>query len=108
MRAGKRKFVRSNTGGTSIYLLSNHHPSKQLEPYIVHFPKGSDSTEIMTSNYPCQEFCYVLKGEIEIKKDKKKYSLSKGDSFFFHSSEYHLFKNSGKDDAELIWVVKLN
>ncbi|MBN2790387.1 MAG: helix-turn-helix transcriptional regulator [Candidatus Delongbacteria bacterium] len=108
MRLNNRKFVRQNDNGTSLFLLSNHDPLKQMEPYLVHFEQGSDSSEIMTSNYPCQEFCYILKGNIEVKRDKKKILLHEGDSFYFNSHEKHIFKNIDKTETELIWVVKLN
>lgn len=107
MRVNERKFVRQNESGTKLYLLSNHDHSKQMEPYYIHFEKGSDSAEIMTSNYPCQEFCFVISGSFEIVAGKRKYHLNKGDSFYFNSTQTHLFKNTGDDPAQLIWVVKL-
>lgn len=107
LRSKNRRFVRKNDSGTSLYLLSNHDHLKQMEPYIVIFEKDADSKEIMTSNTPCQEFCFVLSGEIEVSTSEKKYLLHKGDSFYFNSSLPHLFKNVNDGISQLIWVVKL-
>jgi len=108
VREDKRKIVKHNDKGTSSYLLSNYDPAKQMEPYVIIFKKHSDSKEIMTSNYPSQEFCFVLEGIFEVSVDKKKYTLNKGDSFYFNSNLPHIFINISDEDASLIWVVKLN
>ena len=61
LKSDERRFVKANENGTNLYLLSYHDPSKQIEPYIIRFKNKSDSSGIMTSNYPGQEFCFVLK-----------------------------------------------
>ncbi len=108
VQSEKRKLAKKNGSGTSSYLLSNYDPAKQMEPYIVHFKKGSDSTEIMTSNFPCQEFCFVLQGSFEVVSNKKQYILNEGDAFYFRSNKPHIFTNVHDGDSELIWVVKLH
>jgi len=107
MRSMNRKFVRKNDSNTTLYLLSNHDPIKRMEPYLVHFEPGGDSENIITSSYPCQEFCFVLKGEIDVKRGKNRYSLGEGDSFYFNSNEKHFFKNPGGKETELLWIVRL-
>ncbi len=108
LRVAGRKFVRQNEKGASLYLLSNHDPQKQMEPYFINFEKGADSKDIMTSNYPSQEFCYVLSGAFEVTASEKKYQLHKGDGFYFNSIQPHLFRNVNDGVSQLIWVVKLN
>lgn len=108
VRASKRKIFKHNDNGTSSYLLSNYDLNKQMEPYIIHFKRNSDSTDIMTSSYPSQEFCFVIEGIFEIHVNKNKYLLNKGDSFYFNSNQLHTFVNISDKDAQLLWVVKLN
>jgi len=108
VKADERKIFKHNDKGTSSYLLSNYDLNKQMEPYIIHFKKKSDSTDIMTSNYPSQEFCFVVDGSFEVHVNKKKYILNKGDSFYFNSNQLHTFINISENDAQLLWVVKLN
>ena len=85
--------------------MSYHFPSKQIEPYLIKFDKDADSKGLMTSKFPGQEFCFVLKGKFEATINRKKHLLEQGDSFYFDSGNTHLFKNISNEDAELIWVV---
>lgn len=105
MKRDDRRFAKSNTKGTSSYLLSYHFPSKQIEPYLIKFEKGADSKNIMTSRFPGQEFCFIQKGRFEAHFNRKKFILEEGDGFYFDSSKSHLFKNIFDGEAELLWVV---
>jgi len=108
LKNNERRFAKKNSNGTSSYLLSYHFPSKQIEPYLIKFSKNSDSKDIMTSNFPGQEFCFILKGKFEIAFEDKKYKLNEGDGFYFNSNEYHLFKNISNKEAEIIWIITPN
>jgi len=108
LKFSERRFAKKNTNGTSSYLLSYHFPSKQIEPYLIIFNKNSDSKEIMTSSFPGQEFCFVLKGSFEVIIEEHKYNLSQGDGFYFNSNKFHLFKNISGEKAEILWVITPN
>lgn len=108
LKPNERRFVKKNTSGTSLHMLSYHDPSKQIEPYIIQFNKTSDSEGVMTTNFPGQEFCFVLKGSFEAIINEKHYSLSEGDGFYFNSSRKHLFKNIGPGKAEILWIITPN
>ena len=108
LRSGERRFAKKNTNGTSSYLLSYHFPSKQIEPYLIQFGKDSNSKGIMTSNFPGQEFCFVLKGIFEVTIEENSYNLKEGDGFYFNSNKSHLFKNISDDNAELLWIITPN
>jgi transcriptional regulator with XRE-family HTH domain len=105
LKVVERRFAKSNNKGTSSYLLSNHFPSKQIEPYLLRFEKSADSKGVMTSKFPGQEFCFVLKGNFEATVARKKHLLDEGDSFYFDSIKPHVFKNISEGNAELIWVI---
>ncbi|RLD29724.1 MAG: hypothetical protein DRI75_02295 [Bacteroidetes bacterium] len=108
LKPEERRFVKKNKTGTSLHLLSYHDPSKQIEPYIIAFNKDSNSKGIMTSNFPGQEFCYVLKGKFKAIVDKHQYELNDGDGFYFNSKQSHLFKNISGIDAEMLWIITPN
>ena len=108
LKFNQRRFAKKNTKGTSSYLLSYHFPSKQIEPYLIQFNKNSDSKGIMTSNFPGQEFCFVLKGSFEVTIEENRYSLNEGDGFYFNSNKSHLFKNISDDKAEILWIITPN
>ena len=105
LKVDERRFVKENKDGTSLHLLSYHDPSKQIEPYIIQFNKDSDSDGIMTSNFPGQEFCYVIKGCFRATVNEQQYRLTNGDGFYFHSKQSHLFKNISGKKAELLWII---
>lgn len=99
-----RKFVRANSTGAKLFLLSHHDPYKQMDTYSVEFEPGSDAEDIMDC-HPGQEFIYLVRGNVRILLDEKPYDLFKGDSFYFNSSEPHVIVNMGADTSEIIWVV---
>ncbi len=105
LKVNDRKFFKQNEKGTSLFLLSHHDPFKQIEPFVINFEKKTDSSEIMTSNYPGQEFCFVLKGSFDVILNKEKFIINEGDSFYFNSNHSHLFTNTSNKSAQLLWVV---
>ena len=105
LKSSERRFVKENKNGTSLFLLSRHDPAKRIEPYIIQFIKNSDSDDIMTSNYPGQEFCFILKGRFEAVVNEKEYHLNEGDGFYFNSKRPHYFKNVSGKDAEILWII---
>lgn len=98
------KFVKVNSGGTSLFLLSQHESGKQMEPYIIKFVENSDSSDIMNS-HPGQEFVHVLEGKLMITLDKTHYILEKGDNFYFNSNIPHSLKNIQSSSAKVLWVI---
>jgi transcriptional regulator with XRE-family HTH domain len=105
LKVAERRLAKSNKKGTSSHLLSYHFPSKQIEPYLLRFEENADSKGVMTSKFPGQEFCFVLKGKFEATVNRKKHILEEGDSFYFDSIKPHLFKNISEGEAEFIWVI---
>ena len=85
----REEKTKKNKNGTSSHLLSYHDSSKQIEPYIIKFNKNSDSEGIMTSNFPGQEFCFVLKGSFKVVFNKQQYRLNEGDGFYFFIKGQH-------------------
>ncbi len=108
LKPGERRFVKKNSNGTSLHMLSYHDSSKQIEPYIIQFNKNSDSEGIMTSNFPGQEFCFVLKGSFKAMVNEQHYNLNDGDGFYFNSKQPHLFKNTSGKEAEILWIITPN
>jgi len=105
LKVKERKFVKENDNGTRMYLLSHHDPVKHMDPFFINFSINSDSTNIMTTTHPAQEFCYVIKGHFKVILNTKEYELKEGDSFYFNSNQYHLFTNISSGNSELLWIV---
>lgn len=104
VKFSEKSFVVKNDSGTSLYLLSNHGNGKQMETFLMEFQEGSDSEDIM-KNHPGQEFCFVIKGQIEITVDDNTYLLDKNDSFYFNSARYHKARNIANGKSEIIWII---
>lgn len=107
LKVKDRRFVKKNKTGTRLYLLSHHDPLKQMDTFLLNFSRNSDSSEIMTTANPRQEFCFVIKGHFKAILNTTEYELKEGDSFYFNSSQYYLFQNIGNESAELLWVVNM-
>ena len=104
VKAGDIKFVKVNSSGTTLFLLSHHENSKQMEPYIIKFIENSDSSDIMHT-HPGQEFIHVLEGKLMITLDNSQYILEKGDNFYFNSTIAHALKNISNSSAKVLWVI---
>lgn len=105
LTVNERRYVKKNKTGTKSYLLSHHDPQKQMDPFLLHFEKKSDTSEIMTPKNPRQEFLFVLKGKFQVSLNNQSYELNEGDSFYFISNQEHLFTNTNNGPSELLWVV---
>jgi transcriptional regulator with XRE-family HTH domain len=108
LKSGDRKYVKKNKTGASLYLLSHHDPSKHMDPFLICFDQDADSSDIMTTRHPRQEFCYVLKGHFKVQLNDKTFELKEADSFYFNSNQNHRFKNISHQEAQLLWVVNHN
>ena len=108
VKKSEQKFVKKNKTGTKSYLLSHHDSRKMMDPFLLKFKQKADSSEIMTTNTPGQEFCYVLKGKFEVVIGASKYEIKEGDSFYITSNQNHLFTNANDGESHLIWVVNQN
>lgn len=104
IKADEIKFVKSNQSDTRLFLLSYHDNAKQMEPYLIKFPPTSDSTDIMTE-HSGQGFIFVLEGKLLFTLNDADYIIEKGDSFYFNSNIRHYLKNTGKSEAQILWVV---
>lgn len=98
------KYVKTNNTDTMLFLLSHHDNGKQMEPYMIKFPSGSDSSDIMTE-HSGQGFVFVIEGKLLATLNNVPYNLAKGDSFYFNSNVGHHLKNVGKSEARILWVI---
>ena len=95
----KRRLLSSN-GGVRMEELA--WGNIVMEPHIFHVAPGKGSLEFYT--HQGQEFLYLIKGQLAITLDDKKYKLVPGDSFYFESSIRHCWLNPGKSESVVLWV----
>ncbi len=74
-----------------------------LEGGVFTAKAGGESGPEMNA-HPGEEIILCLKGTVEVFTPCQKYHLSAGDALHFKSDIPHRWKNSGKTEAQLIWV----
>ncbi len=89
-------------GGFTDQLLTPRS-NRQLEMLYCRIAPGSSSEESYT--HEGAEAGLLLKGELELWVGNRHFHLEEGDSFSFSSQEPHRYRNPGKQETEVIWVI---
>lgn len=55
-------------------------------------------------HHPGEEFGLILQGIMDLTIQGVQHRLSVGDSFYFPSTQSHSFRNTGQEDAVVVWV----
>ncbi|HET7205778.1 MAG TPA: cupin domain-containing protein [Terriglobales bacterium] len=95
----KRKVLQAGRG-VRMELLA--WGSTVMEPHL--FRIGPDAGSGESYTHDGEEFLYVLKGELQIGLDGRKYHLQEGDSFYFESATPHYWKNPGRKETWVLWI----
>jgi transcriptional regulator with XRE-family HTH domain len=75
----------------------------EMEPILLTLaPKGK--SQEMISHFG-EEFGYVLKGNVTLVRDNKKYKLKAKDTFYMNGRTSHYLYNHGNSEALVIWVT---
>ncbi len=84
-------------------LLTTNIRNKQMQPLykIVKPGAGSDGTY----RHNGEEMGFILEGTLELTVDDQVYDLKPGDSFYFKSSRQHGYRNKGKTETRLLWII---
>jgi DNA-binding transcriptional MerR regulator/quercetin dioxygenase-like cupin family protein len=100
VRRRNRKQI-SNEPGVLIELLSSG--ATIMEPHLFRLAPGATSGGAY--HHQGEEFIFVLQGCCDFWLDKTEhYKLHKGDSLYFSSSQAHRWKNTGHEEAVLVWI----
>ncbi len=73
-----------------------------MEPHLFRIAPGRSSGDAYT--HEGEEFLFVLRGELEISLEGRRYRLQAGDSLYFDSTTPHRWVNPGKRNAEILWI----
>lgn len=102
VRQSARPKIRFESG-IADYLLTTHAVS-QLEFIWSTFAPGATSGS-EPYQHEGEECGLVLRGRFELTIDNTVYLLEEGDSFSFSSKLPHSYKNTGKEEAVVMWCV---
>jgi transcriptional regulator with XRE-family HTH domain len=102
LRGHERISAEFSRSKMRIEILVPQLPEKQMDARMaIIYPGGSSSGEY---RHPGEEFGFVMKGTLELTIDGVDYNLQEGDSFYFHSTSNHYFRNPGKENTLVLWV----
>lgn len=101
VRKGNRISLNYDGGFTDQLLTPKS--SRQLEMLHCRIAPGACSEESYT--HEGAEAGLLVKGELELWVGSRHFVLEEGDSFGFSSKEPHRYRNPGKLESEVIWVI---
>jgi transcriptional regulator with XRE-family HTH domain len=104
VRNAEKIFVERNASGAELFLLSHREHGKQMSTYLIVLKKNA-TTEGFLKEHSGQEFCHLLKGEVEFEIDETIYKVKSGDSLYYNSAKTHKAINLNSSLAELLFVV---
>jgi transcriptional regulator with XRE-family HTH domain len=101
----KKDRVQFKFPHTEVYseLLATNIRDKQMQPLYKIVKPGAGSEG--TYRHEGEEMGIVLEGTLELTVDTRVYDLEPGDAFYFRSSRKHGYRNKGKEETRMIWVI---
>src|SRR2546427_7058895 len=99
--AGKVQSM-SEWDGIEAEIMVPYAEGRLLEGFVFVMEPGGNSGGVL--QHEGEECGYVLEGRLELCVGSKKYSLGRGDSFFFPSTVPHTYRNPGKVTARVVWI----
>ena len=75
----------------------------EMEPILLTLPPKGKSHEMVA--HLGEEFGYVLKGNVTLVRDSKKYKLKAKDTFYINGKKNHYLYNHTNSEAVILWVT---
>jgi transcriptional regulator with XRE-family HTH domain len=92
-----------NESDAVMYLSSQHDLNKQVDTFLVRFPKNANSIDLFTK-FSGYMYGFVLTGEIQFEIDNKSYVIQKGDSIYFNTRRNFKFENLQDGISEILCI----
>ena len=75
----------------------------EMEPILLTLHPGKKSHELAAHHG--EEFGYVLKGNVTLVRENKRYKLKAQETFYLDGTKSHYLYNHGKSDAKVLWIT---
>ena len=98
----KNEYIEKVTNEYVLNWLIPNAQKNNMEP--LHMKLLAEKSTEEDFPHEGEEFGYVIKGDITIFLGKRKIKVKKGESFYYTANKVHKIVNTGKTDAEFIWV----
>ncbi len=74
----------------------------EMEPIIIDIePDGQSEID---DPHAGEEFGYVLEGQVTLILNKKRYTIRKGETFYYRANKEHYLMNTGHTHAKVLWI----
>ena len=94
---------KDETEGRQIMWVVPDCQKNSMEPIIMTLQPGGISYQ--DDPHEGEEFGFVREGNIKLEINDKKYTVTKGQSFYFKSDAKHLIRNTTGKKAVVLWVT---
>lgn len=94
-------FVNIQDDYSISYIVPNAQKNS-MEPMLMELKGGGRSEEY--GPFEAEEFGYVLQGKVILHYGDRKYTVKKGQSFYFKGDRSHYLSNEWESVAKVIWV----
>ena len=74
----------------------------EMEPIIIEIGPGGQSS--IDEPHPGEEFDYVLEGHVTLVLNKKRYSVKKGETFYYLANKEHYLVNNTSTTTKILWI----
>ena len=105
-RKSKRRQIAYPDGKVVTQLLTRSMFQKKMQPIISTIKPGGTADQSGQLTHPAgsQEFVLVMKGELYFQINGNEMTLEEGDTLYFNGELPHRWANTGKKDAEVLFV----
>ena len=95
-------FVDEQDDYTIEWIIPNAQKNS-MEPILLTLKPHAKSETLQS--YNGEEFGYVLKGNIILVRDGKRYRLKAKETFYIDGKKSHYLENAGVTEAKILWVT---
>lgn len=103
MRKHERPVLQAMHGQKKALL--SRRPLTQFEAYVAQFQPGGSTGDDPYTHGASSEMLVVLKGTVSLTLGEQRYSMEEGDCAEYQSSVPHRVVNTGRDVAEVMFII---
>jgi quercetin dioxygenase-like cupin family protein len=101
-RGSQLQFFGLENSATLLARLTNLPAPRSMEVVLVRMPPGQRCPGI--TGRACDEFIYVIAGQVALALNGESFVLHKGDSAHYGSTEPHEWENTAHVESVIVWV----
>ena len=95
--------IGKNESDAEMFLISQYDLNKQVDTFLISFPKGANSTDLFRT-FSGNMYGFVLTGEIQFEIDNKSYVIQSGDSIYYNTRRNFRFENLNDGISEILCI----